>query len=238
MEPGRPALPPDRPVFGPPAGSRRSHDLNLPRRYSRWALWGCFTLVLSGLLLGAGFLLVTMQQPDFRKVVKSWEARAECHRNLSEVSGALDRYHTDKGRLPARLEELYPTYITEREYLYCPEDPASPYGPGKRPRATAGSSYMIRPGVSWGNGKETVVLCPHHENPVAGPDGPQEERPQFIPVIREDGSVYAIMGRPSEVLAGTPGERSPGDRPPSQPSGKPGSAPGGSVRAPTAPSPR
>ncbi len=194
----------------PPGGGRRPgwerseggpvrRDLNLPKRYTRWAMWGCITLALSSLLIMGGFLLVTMQQSGFGTWMRFAENVTVCRGQMDEVSGAIGRYYADKGKMPERLEDLAPTYMAEGKFLRCPADPGLKGGTGG-----TGTSYVYRRSVPWGKGREIVVFCPHHPAPKRLPNAPDDEHIHQIPVIRQDGAVDAITGRLSDLRDSKP----------------------------------
>lgn len=174
-------------------------DLNLPKRYTRWAMWGCITLALASLLIIGGFLLVTMQQSGFRTWVRFAEDVTVCRDQMDEVSGAIGRYYADNKKMPERLEDLSPTYMVNEKFLYCPADPSASAG-AKR----TGTSYVYRRSVPWGKGSEVVVFCPHHPAPRRLPNAPDDDHIHQIPVIRQDGAVDAITGRLSDLRDGEP----------------------------------
>lgn len=191
--PGR--IPEELPVFGSARHPRPKQEMDMPRRYSRWALWGCFALVLTGLLVGGGFLLVALQRPGFKSWVRFGEEIAVCRENLVEISAALERYQTDKGALPMRLEALYPTYLARSEVLICPAAPPIPPGETKAGRRT---SYVLNTSGAWGKGKGIVVACPYHQVPAAS-DTPADRRLWNVLVIRQNGSVDGITGKLDEI---------------------------------------
>jgi hypothetical protein len=210
------------------SGRPPRRDLNLTQRYSRWALWGCVTLVLVMLLLGGGFLIVWMQRPSFGRWMRYQENLTICQEHVAAVAGALGRYHADKGRMPARLQDLYPTYLSDPDSLYCPSDPAAPKGLAHSPTAPRAqtprdgaavkipqpavartpperTSYAYRTDLPWGTGRGVIVYCPHHPVPIIEtPKG--SDRIYRIPVIRQDGTVDALTAPLSEVR---PGNASP-----------------------------
>lgn len=163
---------PEEPVFGPPGG----RDLYLSRRYTRWAMWGCFTLVLAGALMFAAFFIMMLKDP---KVWRAAENLARCQARLQEVSGALGRYNEDKGHLPAKLEDLYPTYLADKVNLRCPSDPVN---------GTA-SSFVFRTGVPWGDGNAVLVYCPHHPARNLMPGKAGTESGNVVPLIYQNGRV-------------------------------------------------
>ncbi|HEY3268002.1 MAG TPA: hypothetical protein VGM37_13835 [Armatimonadota bacterium] len=174
---------PERPVFGPP--DRR--DLHMGQRYTRWAIWGCGVVVLVGVLLFAGMLLVMARNPG---LLRDAEHAQACYEHMDEVAGALQRYQKDKGKAPASLDDLYPTYLAKREYLLCPNDPT----------ASTHTSYLIRPGVAMGTGSAVLAYCPHHPNrftmgrPIAGGSN-------LVPLIRQDGSTDRVPMSDAELKA-------------------------------------
>jgi hypothetical protein len=155
------------------------------RRYARWAFWGCAGLLLAALLLTLGFLLVLMSRPEGKNFLHASEQVAICREHLIKVTGALDRYHKDKGVAPARLEDLYPTYLSDKADLHCPADA------GKDT-----TSYVYRPSIPWGEGGDIVVYCPHHLVPKIGGLS-EEDRPYVLQFIRQNGDV----GRQSATIS-------------------------------------
>lgn len=162
---------PPRQEFGPPAG----RDLHMSRRYTRWALWGCMIVILGLVLMFAGYMVYMFRNPG---VLRTAESLAECQAKLHEVAGALDRYNKDTGHMPASLEELYPTYLPDKANLRCPADKVT----------ASGTSYILRPGVKWGEGTDVVVYCPHHPAPRALQQLAGAKPINMVPVILQDGS--------------------------------------------------
>lgn len=163
---------PAEPVFGPP----RNRDLHLGQRYTRWAMWGCMALVLVGALVIGGYFVVLFRNP---KVWRAAENLARCQARLQQVSGALGRYNEDKGRLPTKLEDLYPIYLADKVNLRCPADTVN----------TTPSSFVLRPGVSWGKGNAVLVYCPHHPARNLMPGRAAAESGNIVPVILQNGRV-------------------------------------------------
>lgn len=162
-----------------------SRELDVPRRLSRWALWGCITLGLAVLLLGMGFALAILNTSSGRERWRWMQDMEACRQNLEELSGALDRAHRDKGKLPPRLEDIYPTYLQFPRSLRCPLYKGNGEGTG----------YRFDPSAEWGSGERVVVWCPMH--PPA---------PQWNPLIRRwtQPSVPAILSDGSVVLLREP----------------------------------
>jgi hypothetical protein len=169
-------LTPTEPVFGPPGG----RDLHLSRRYSRWAIWGCLALVLAGALMIGGAVILMLRDP---KVWRAAENLARCQARMQAVSSALGRYNEDKGHLPAGLDDLYPIYLADKVNLRCPSDPTK----------GSASSYVLRTGVSWGEGNAVLVYCPHHpaKNLMPGKAANEAavEAGNVVPIIYQNGRV-------------------------------------------------
>jgi hypothetical protein len=160
------------------------------RRYARWAMWGCAGLLLACALLFVGFLLVTLQRPEGKNLLTASEHVAECREHLIRVAGALDRYHKDKGKAPARLEDLYPTYLANKADLHCPAD-----------SRTDATSYVYRPAIPWGKGDDIVVYCPHHPLPMKIRGVAAADLPYILLFIRQDGRVDRKSATISQIRA-------------------------------------
>lgn len=184
-EPPEGERPEDRPapVFAPPG-----RDMQYGRRYARWAIWGCGGLALALLLLFLGFMLVLLKGPNGKALLTENENLIVCQEHLTAVAGALNRYETDKGRLPARLLDLYPTYLADKKDLRCPSDPVQEE-----------VSYRYRPGMSWGEGDGVVAFCPHHQLPVTLRGLPDKDRPYVVLYIRQDGRVGRMSATPAQI---------------------------------------
>jgi hypothetical protein len=67
-------------------------------------------MLYTGLIMGFGFpiflVLITL-------VGKNLSPNVILHRNGEQIAAALEKYHADKGKYPATLEELEPVYISE-----------------------------------------------------------------------------------------------------------------------------
>lgn len=176
-------IPPDHPVFAPP-----SRDPQYGRRYARWAIWGCGGLVLALLLLFLGFMLVLLKGPNGKALITETENVAICREHMVEVSGALDRYHKDKGKAPVRLEDLYPTYLADKANLHCPSDPKDEE-----------VSYIYRPKLPWGKGEKIVAFCPYHRLPVPLSGMPESDQPYIVLYIRQDGRVDRMSATKSQI---------------------------------------
>jgi hypothetical protein len=161
-------------------------DLEIPRRLSRWALWGCITLGLAVLLLGMGFALAVLNTSSGRERWRWMQDLDACRQNLQEIAGALDRAHRDKGHLPKRLEDVYPTYLQFPRYLRCPLDA----------RRDHGTTYRYDPSAGWGAGDRVVVWCPMH--PPAPQWNPLIRRwtPPAVPAVLSNGSVVLLREPP------------------------------------------
>lgn len=178
-------MPPERPVFAP-----SGREMHYGRRYTRWALWGCAGLVLALLLLFLGFMLVMLKGPNGEALLTETEHVGICREHLTQVAGALDRYHKDKGRAPANLMELYPTYLADKSNLRCPSDPTQ-----------EAVSYVYRPGVPWGKGDDIAVYCPHHKLPVPIRGVSESDQPYILLFIRQDGQVAQVSTTLSQIKA-------------------------------------
>ena len=161
-------------------------DLQIPKRLTRWALWGCITLALAALLLGLGFTLAVMNTTSGRARWHWMQDVAACQQNLEELSGALDRAYSDKGHLPTSLESVYPTYLQSRSNLRCPLDE----------RKGKGTTYRYDPAAGWGGGDRIVVWCQMHPPPPEWNPLMRQWPLPSIPVIRSDGSVALVRQPP------------------------------------------
>lgn len=173
-----------------------SADLNLPRRYTRWAVWGCFSLSLAGLLIIGGILLATMQQAGFRAWIRFAEDVNACGAHLHQITGALQRHEMDRGSLPARLEDLSPTYLADAKFLLCPA--AQKHGGAK----AGGTDYVYRNIVSGQPQRDILVYCPHHPTPRRNGDTVDDNTIYQIPLIRGTFDVDSVTGRLSAVEGG------------------------------------
>jgi hypothetical protein len=134
------------------------------------------TFVLLGALAIGGYFVVLFRNPA---VWRAAENLARCQARMQVLSGALGRYNEDKGHLPARLDDLYPTYLADKVNLRCPADPDT----GKA------SSFVLRPGVLWTGGDAVVVYCPHHPARNLMPGKTAADAGNVVPVIYQGGRV-------------------------------------------------
>jgi hypothetical protein len=138
-------------------------------------MWGCLFVFLGLVLMFAGYMVYLLKNPA---VMRAAESLAQCQTRLHEVAGALDRYNADTGHMPATLDDLYPAYLKDKSNLRCPADISK----------SSGSSYVLRPGVKWGQGSDVVVYCPHHPAPAALQKLAGAKPMHMVPVILQDGS--------------------------------------------------
>lgn len=165
----------------PPSHAPRREDLNIPLRLSRWATWGCILFVLVTVFFFLGLFLVMFRSPDGRSSLIWSRNMTLCEQNMREISGALGRHYQDKGELPARLDDLHPTYLQDKGNLHCPTEDT----PGKL------SGYVYSPKTEWGNGKRVVVYCTHHPLPSLWRKYAPDKTDTF-PAILSDGTTKLI----------------------------------------------
>jgi hypothetical protein len=111
-----------------------------------------------------GVLVVTFMIAARRPlgpVIAKWQnVLFECPSQLqgdTGLQGALQRYRFREGEYPARLLDLYPTYVSHRQAFHCPADPSGPETVSyeyRRPAADAPPSTVI-------------LVCDHHDVPGA-----------------------------------------------------------------------
>lgn len=65
---------------------------------------------LSGILIGIGFPFVMLISMDFGMY---FDPDSIIERNGDTIAGALNKYHSDQGRYPEKLDELVPAYLAE-----------------------------------------------------------------------------------------------------------------------------
>ena len=74
--------------------------------------------------IGIGIFIVNMllKNPAFRVFFTEAQSIAQCQINLQEIGGGLDRYARRNGKSPAKLSELYPSFLETKTVLHCPDD--------------------------------------------------------------------------------------------------------------------
>lgn len=88
----------------------------------------CLVVVVIGVVLIILGVRWASQNPQIRKAVGSAQLRTECQLHLANPSGsqdiydALERYKTRNGKYPAKLADLYPTFLEDKSVLHCPAD--------------------------------------------------------------------------------------------------------------------
>ena len=125
-----------------------------PRRpgCSPWAMFGCGCGMLGMIGIALVFLAIAFeismsrQQPKWNR-----EAFAGCELRLRKLSYSLSMYAKEHdGKLPARLEDLYPHYMTDPGQAHCPREGQ----PGTL-------EYRYLPSAA-GNPEDPLVLCVNH----------------------------------------------------------------------------
>jgi hypothetical protein len=88
---------------------------------SPWALMGCGCGLLSGVGILLVFFVLGVQMVHARHdTTWSRPALVQCQDNLRVLRDALASYQRDYHHLPARLEDLNPSYLDSPARLRCP----------------------------------------------------------------------------------------------------------------------
>jgi hypothetical protein len=170
-----------------PSPKLQRMDLDIPGRLTKWALWGCVSVMVVGLFLLLGFALVMVGTPLGRSRLQRLDEIRDCRDRLSEVAGALGRYVTVEGNLPPTLETLHPEYLRNPLNLRCPADPVE----------GVDASFNYRPEAGWGDPEVTVVFCPHHW--VKPGDDPADSEAGPVNIITGEGEAETIRSSPDAL---------------------------------------
>lgn len=109
-----------------------------------------FTLVEIA-IVAAIFILVVIALSPFMHMVKDWANSVNCAHNLREISLGLHEYAADhKGAFPAGLKDLYPTYVKNEGFFYCPAV--------KRTNRTGESDYDYLPGLTESSPANAIIV--------------------------------------------------------------------------------
>ena len=144
-------------------------------------LKSCATAALVVFVAAVALILLFKDSIVENPMVKTAMVAAECQGNLSNpaneqnISAALDRYVTRNGRYPETLEELYLTYLKNRNVLHCPADP--------RPKNIV--SYKYTPPEVDAPGSTVVIECDRHKI--------VEGQPPLVLHLLKDGRVDRPM---------------------------------------------
>ncbi|MBD3266644.1 hypothetical protein GF373_08240 [bacterium] len=100
---------------------------------------------------------------------KEREDAESCKQHLRQISLAITKYRQEhNGNLPRKLDDLYPTYIKNRDVFTCPKHSGSPSG--------MGSEYLFE-----------FTTTKHHSNNQTYRDWKTDQLSQFgdkVPVVR------------------------------------------------------
>ena len=118
----------------------------------------CLVLVviIAGLTIWG--IILASRNPQIKKAVSSAQLRAACQLHMSnpstgqDIYDALERYRTRYGQYPAKLADLYPTFLEDRSVLHCPADT----------RAKDVVSYDYYPPAANAPGSTVIVECKRH----------------------------------------------------------------------------
>lgn len=67
------------------------------------------------------FVLVIIALTPFIHLAKDWANTVDCAHNLRKISLGLHAYAADhNGMFPSGLKELYPAYVENEKFFYCP----------------------------------------------------------------------------------------------------------------------
>ena len=150
----------------------------------------CLVVVVIGILLTIWLVTWASRNPTFKKAIGGAKLVAECQLHLADPSGsqdiydALERYKSRNGKYPAKLADLYPTFLEDRSVLHCPAD-------------TSGKdvvSYEYYPPAKNAPGSTVIVECRRHVL--------MDGQPPLTLQLTKDGQVlkqgYAPHGGPAE----------------------------------------
>ncbi len=134
--------------------------------------WPWIVGVGCGAILLACIVFAILMKPLAEQGMQMAYSMTACTENLQSVGTALQRYRGDHGgRYPQTLEELVPTYLTDKSVLKCPTDSAV--------RREVSYAYTPPPGGAPANA--IVVRCDLHN--IAGQE--------MHIVLQADGKVIA-----------------------------------------------
>jgi type II secretory pathway pseudopilin PulG len=133
-----------------------------------------FTVVELLVVVAAFFLMIAALTP-FVKMAKARSDRNRCVNNLREISLGLHAYAADHGDMfPAKLGELYPSYLANEKAFDCPE--SKTIGTKDSP------DYVYTAGLKEYSPAKTTIVCDS-----AGNHGRSGKN-----IVRIDGSIELV----------------------------------------------
>ncbi len=151
----------------------------------------CLVVLIIGILITIWLVVSVSKNPTFKKVFSGAKLVAECQLHLANPSGtqdiydALERYKTRYGQYPAKLADLYPTFLEDKAILHCPAD--------TRPKDVV--SYDYYPPTDKSPANAVIVECRRHVV--------MEGQPPLVLQLTKDGQVlkqnFTPRGTPVEA---------------------------------------
>lgn len=137
----------------------------------------CLVLLIISVLGFIWIARMVTKNPAANQFYNEAKLIAQCQLNLQDPGGAqdvydaLERYSTRYGKYPAKLADLYPTFLEDKSVLHCPADP--------RPKDVV--SYDYTPPAPDAPGPTVMVECKRHVL--------MEGQPPLILKLRKDGQI-------------------------------------------------
>ena len=84
---------------------------------------GCLSAVVLGVLAAILLFAIDSKSGRLPEPLRLGEI-AQCSLQLTELAGALNRYHVKNDSYPRKLDDLYPDFLTSSSIMFCPSDAA------------------------------------------------------------------------------------------------------------------
>ena len=134
--------------------------------------------VMEAVVVLSVFLVTVIALTPFVNMARQRSKRLQCVDNLRRISLGLHAYAAGHdGAFPAKLEELYPDYVADRDTFDCPA--------GRLKGTPAEPEYMYATGLSEASGLKDVVV----------EDLPENHKKQGENALRLDGSIEWVRAK-------------------------------------------
>ena len=80
--------------------------------------FGCLAFSILGIIAFVWIFNMMIKIPN----ISSYKG---CMENMLAISGALDRYASRNDKYPAKLSDLHPDFLEQKQFLHCPADLSS-----------------------------------------------------------------------------------------------------------------
>ncbi|MHB0999649.1 MAG: hypothetical protein ACYC27_10415 [Armatimonadota bacterium] len=112
----------------------------------------CVVILVTTIIIGFWLYSAFKTNPVFKDVYKDANLMTECLQQIDQVEEAFYRYNQKNGKYPSELNELYPTFLENKNIIICP----------LVRKSNGDTSYEYKAPDKNATGSTVVMICNRH----------------------------------------------------------------------------